>query len=45
LTFTCEWPALDIALIRLDIDAERLPEAARRARLLWPAVGDAALGR
>jgi hypothetical protein len=35
LTFACEWPALDIALSRRDLDAERLQEAAGRSRLLW----------
>ena len=41
LTFACEWPALDIALSRIDIDAERLREAAGRSRLLWPDDGRA----
>jgi hypothetical protein len=34
LAFVCEWPALGIALTRIDFDAERLREAAGRARLL-----------
>jgi hypothetical protein len=41
LTFACEWPALGIALSRVDVDAERLQQAARHARLLWPDDGDA----
>ena len=35
LTFACEWPALDVALSRRDVDAKRLQEAASRSRLLW----------
>jgi hypothetical protein len=45
LTFACEWPAPDITLTRLDIDAERLHEVASRARLLWPDAGEATPGR
>jgi hypothetical protein len=35
LTFACEWPALDIPLTRLDIDAESVRQAAGRSILLW----------
>jgi hypothetical protein len=42
LAFVCEWPALDIALTRVAIDAEALHQAANRSRLLWDGPGDAA---
>lgn len=42
LNFACEWPALDIALSRVDVDAERLQEAASRSRLLRADDGEAA---
>jgi hypothetical protein len=35
LVFACEWPAYDIELHTQTIDAERLCEAAQRARQLW----------
>jgi hypothetical protein len=41
LTFACEWPALDIPLTRLDIDADLLRRAAGRSRLLWDDPGEA----
>jgi hypothetical protein len=44
LAFVCEWPALDIALTRIEIDAEALHRAATRSRLLWHGPGDAPPG-
>ncbi len=35
LAFVCEWPALGIALSRVDVDAELVLEAAARAEPLW----------
>ncbi len=36
VTIICEWPALGIPLVRHEIDAERILEAAERARVLFP---------
>jgi hypothetical protein len=36
LTVLCEWPALDIPLVRTEIDAQLLLDAADRARALFP---------
>jgi hypothetical protein len=41
LTFACEWPALEIPLTRVDVDAETVRAAARRAQVLWPDAGPA----
>jgi hypothetical protein len=35
LTFVCEWPALGIALTRIDTDAGPIRTAAARSRTLW----------
>jgi hypothetical protein len=35
LSFVCEWPALDIALSRVDVDSALFREAASRSRTLW----------
>jgi hypothetical protein len=35
LTFACEWPAFDIAEATVEIDAETVREASRRARSVW----------
>jgi hypothetical protein len=36
LTFACEWPAFGIEETTVEIDTERLLEASRRARSVWP---------
>jgi hypothetical protein len=35
LTFVCEWPAFDIAETAVELDAETIREASRRARPVW----------
>jgi hypothetical protein len=35
LTFACEWPAFDIAETTVELDAETVREASRRARSVW----------
>lgn len=40
LIFACEWPAVGIPFSRAVIDADRIHDAASRARLLWPDVGE-----
>ncbi len=35
VTFVCEWPAENVPLTRVDIDAEEINDAARRAEILW----------
>ncbi len=37
LLFACEWPAQEIALTTLALDAEAILSAAARACVLWPA--------
>ena len=36
LQFVCEWPALDIPLTRVPLDAQLLLDAAQRARVIFP---------
>lgn len=44
LTVVVEWPAHDVALTRIELDAEPLLDAAANSEVLWPGGGSSAGG-